>query len=58
MTITVIDGTEKFGSSSWPSFLKPSTPPIMIARIRNSTVARWFSAHSVRLNEDFIARPA
>jgi hypothetical protein len=58
MTITVIDGTEKFGSSSWPSFLKPSTPPIMIARIRNSTVARWFSAHSVRLNEDFIVRPA
>ena len=23
MTITVIDGTEKFGSSSWPSFVKP-----------------------------------
>ena len=28
ITITVIDGTEKFGSSSWPSFVKPSTPPM------------------------------
>ena len=57
ITIAVIDGTEKFGSSSWPSFVKPSTPPMPITRIRNSTMARWFSAHSVRLN-DFIGRPA
>ena len=56
MTIAVIDGTEKFGSSSWPSRVKPNTPAMTMTRIRNKTMARWFSAHSVRLN-DFIARP-
>ena len=45
------------GSSSWPSLVKLSVPPTPITRIRNSTMARWFSAHSVRL-KDFIGRPA
>ena len=56
-TIAVIDGTEKFGSSSCPRRGNPIAPAMETMRIRNKTTARCSSAHWVRL-KDFMARLA